>query len=383
LPTLRADNKERHERLLEAPVWDMVVVDEAHHLNVEKGANRTLGFDLLDKLQLAGKVDSCVLFSGTPHRGKNYGFWSLMSLVGREVFGLKRDETEMLAALPHYLIRNAKQKATDMQGKPLFQPLRQFLETFSYTPPKEAFYRLMSEFIMAGKAYASSLTSTEGGQVMLVLIALQKLASSSIAAVLAALKTRQNRLGLEASRSRAELDLPSAGGEDEMEQALDAWARNAKRARLQLMDDQGAHLDELIRSGEKVAQETRVHKVIEVIKRRFPDEPVLLFTEYKRTQALAIEALMAVFGQESVGFMNGDDRLENVTLPSGRVTQLNSRREDTCDAFNAGQIRFLVSTEAGGEGIDLQQRCSALIHVDLPWCKVITAHATVADNADL
>jgi superfamily II DNA/RNA helicase len=25
-----------------------------------------------------------------------------------------------------------------------------------------------------------------------------------------------------------------------------------------------------------------------------------------------------------------------------------------CDAFNAGRIRFLVSTEAGGEGIDLQ-----------------------------
>jgi SNF2 family DNA or RNA helicase len=38
-----------------------------------------------------------------------------------------------------------------------------------------------------------------------------------------------------------------------------------------------------------------------------------------------------------------------------------------CDAFNAGRIRFLVSTEAGGEGIDLQERCSALIHVDLPW----------------
>ncbi|MBK6436708.1 MAG: hypothetical protein IPF83_13240 [Rhodanobacteraceae bacterium] len=41
--------------------------------------------------------------------------------------------------------------------------------------------------------------------------------------------------------------------------------------------------------------------------------------------------------------------------------------EDMCDAFSAGRIRFLVSTEAGGEGIDLRERCSALIHVDLPW----------------
>jgi hypothetical protein len=65
--------------------------------------------------------------------------------------------------------------------------------------------------------------------------------------------------------------------------------------------------------------------------------------------------------------MNGDDRLEGIRLPDGRLTQLAGRREDVCDAFNAGRIRFLVSTEAGGEGIDLQERCSALIHVDLPW----------------
>lgn len=367
LPTLRADNKGRHERLLDAPAWDMVIVDEAHHLNVDEGANRTLGFDLLDKLQLAGKVESCVLFSGTPHRGKSHGFWSLMSLVDRDVFGPRKNEADMLSALPRYLIRNAKQKATDMQGKRLFQPLHQYPETFTYTPPEEAFYRLMSDFIMAGKAYASSLTRTEGGQVMLVLIALQKLASSSIAAVLAALKTRQSRLNQEASRSRAELELPSAVDDDETQRALEAWARDAKRARLQLMEDEERHLEDLILAGEQVTAETRVHKVIEVIKSRFADEPVLLFTEYKRTQALMIAALMAEFGQDSVGFMNGDDRLENVALPDGRVVQLNRRREDTCDAFNAGRIRFLVSTEAGGEGIDLQQRCSALIHVDLPW----------------
>lgn len=367
LPTLRADNKGRHDRLFDAPAWDMVIVDEAHHLNVEEGANRTLGFDLVEKLQLAGKVESCVLFSGTPHRGKNFGFWSLMSLVDREVFGPKRNEAAMLNALPRYLIRNAKQKATDMKGNRLFKPIQQFPETFSYAPPEDAFYRLMSEFIVAGKAYASSLNKTEGGQVMLVLIALQKLASSSIAAVLSALKTRQGRLSWEASRSRAELDMPSEAGDDEMQKALETWARDAKRAQLQLMEDEGRYLDDLIQSGELVTEETRVHRVVEVIKQRFSGESVLLFTEYKRTQALVIASLMAEFGQGSVGFMNGDNRLDNVLLPNGRLTQLASRREDTCDAFNAGRIRFLVSTEAGGEGIDLQVNCSALIHVDLPW----------------
>ncbi|KXV15494.1 helicase SNF2 [Caballeronia megalochromosomata] len=367
LPTLRADNKGRHERLLEAPAWDMVIVDEAHHLNVDDSAKRTLGFDLLDKLQLAGKVESCVLFSGTPHRGKSYGFWSLMSLVDRDVFGPKRDEAAMLAALPRYLIRNAKQKATDMHGERLFKPVEQHPETFRYTPAEEAFYKLMSEFIMEGRAYASSLNRSEGGQVMLVLIALQKLASSSIAAVLAALDTRRKRLRQEAIRSRSELDLESETDDDDIRKALDAWMRDDRRARLQLMEDEGRYLDDLIEAGQQVTEETRVRKVIEVIRERFNGEPVLLFTEYKQTQSLIVSALMAGFGQGSVGFLNGDDRLDGVLLPDGRRTPLPSRRDDTCDAFNAGRIRFLVSTEAGGEGIDLQHRCSALIHVDLPW----------------
>ncbi|MGF6858473.1 DEAD/DEAH box helicase [Paraburkholderia sp. CI3] len=367
LPTMRADNRGRHERLLEAPAWDMVIVDEAHHLNVDDSGKRTLGFELLEKLQLAAKVESCVLFSGTPHRGKNRGFWSLMSLVDREVFGPSRDEAAMLAALPRYLIRNAKQKATDMHGERLFKPVEQYPETFRYTPAEEAFYKLMSEFIMEGRAYASSLNRTEGGRVMLVLIALQKLASSSIAAVLAALETRQKRLRNEAIRSRNELDLQPETEGDETFDALEAWVRETKRAQLQLMEDEGRYLDDLIAAGRLVREETRVRKVIEVIRRRFDGESVLLFTEYKQTQAQVVSALMAEFGQNTVGILNGEDRLAQVTLPDGRTTALQSRRDDTCEAFNKGRIRFLVSTEAGGEGIDLQERCSALIHVDLPW----------------
>lgn len=367
LPTLRANNKERRERLLDAPAWDMLIVDEAHHLNVEEDGERTLGFDLVEKLQAAGKIESCILFSGTPHRGKSFGFWSLMSLVDKDVFGPKQNEAMMLQALPRFLIRNAKQKATDMKGARLFQPIRQFPETFNYTPAEEAFYRLMSEFIVAGKAYASSLNRAEGGQVILVLIALQKLASSSVAAVLAALKTRMARLGLQAKISREELDMPLGEGDDEVQMALDVWMRQAARAKLQLMEDEARHLGDLIAAGEKVTEETRVHRVIDVIETRFPDESVLLFTEYKRTQALVVTGLMARFGSNSVGFINGDNRLEDVAHPDGRMASLSLRREDACDAFNAGRIRFLVSTEAGGEGIDLQQRCSAVIHVDLPW----------------
>jgi hypothetical protein len=46
---------------------------------------------------------------------------------------------------------------------------------------------------------------------------------------------------------------------------------------------------------------------------------------------------------------------------------LREARAAAAAKFNDGGVRFLVSTEAGGEGIDLQHRCHSLIHVDLPW----------------
>lgn len=374
LPTLRADKHGRHDRLLDAPVWDMVIVDEAHHLNVEENSPKTLGFELVQKMERAGKIVSCVLFTATPHRGKDHGFWSLMSLLDAKVFGPNQNEGVMLHALPHFLIRNAKQRATDMQGQFLFKPVQQYPEIFYYTSAEESFYRLMSEFIVTGKAYASSLNKKEGGQVILVLIALQKLASSSVAAVVSALHNRQKRLRGLVDQSRAEL-IQDAIAEndtnaDEKDDTLDAlrkWLKNEANERLRLMENEGEYLDELVHLGQKITQETRVMRVLEIIQQRFPNDPVLLFTEYKRTQALVVAELMAKFGQQSVGFINGDNRLDDVRMPDGRIASLSRRREDACDAFNSGRLRFLVSTEAGGEGIDLQERCNALIHVDLPW----------------
>lgn len=368
LPTLRADSNGRHERLLDAPGWDMVIVDEAHHLNAEENGSKTLGLQLMEKMEELGKINSCILFTGTPHRGKDYGFWSLMSILDKTKFGPRKSTDLMLEVLPNFLIRNAKQKATDMDGKRLFQPIRQYPETFSYSPEETEFYQLLSSFILAGKAYASGLSKSQGGQVVLVLIALQKLASSSIAAVSSALETRQSRMTGLANQYRTEIetdfDDPSA---NELDRAIQEWSREDRRGKILLVEDEARYLNELIISAKAVKFETRVNRVVEIIESRFPDQQVLLFTEYKRTQALVASALTKRFGMQNVGFINGDNRLDGLVMPDGQVVSRNAQREDTCDAFNEGRIRFLISTEAGGEGIDLQERCNALIHVDLPW----------------
>lgn len=368
LPTMRLDRNDRHERLLDAPGWDMVIVDEAHHLHADEGTGKTLGFQLIEKMERLGKISSCVLFTATPHRGKDFGFWSLMSLVDADSFGPNKPHTRMLEKLPDRLIRNSKQKVVDMEGKRLFRPLLQFPETFQYSAEESEFYRMMTTFVASGKAYASTLSSQGRGQVMLVLIALQKLASSSVAAVRGALRTRLNRIRDSAACLRLDInDFISPGEITEDQDALKRWMEAERKQSLKLMDDEILHLEKLLVAAEKVMVESRVERILEIIERRFKEKSVLLFTEYKATQALIFSALMQRYGVRSVGFINGDGRLHAVTYPDGQVTSPSMAREDVAEKFNSGQIRFLISTEAGGEGIDLQHRCHCLIHVDLPW----------------
>jgi len=62
-----------------------------------------------------------------------------------------------------------------------------------------------------------------------------------------------------------------------------------------------------------------------------------------------------------------DGYIEGVVNAQGGASKLTEDRRRAAERFNRGEVRFLVSTEAAGEGVDLQQSCSALIHVDLPW----------------
>jgi len=80
-----------------------------------------------------------------------------------------------------------------------------------------------------------------------------------------------------------------------------------------------------------------------------------------------MSALMKKFGDNCVTFINGDHRVEGVTGTDGIAKAISLDRVSAAESFNQGEVRYLVSTEAAGEGIDLQESCCSLIHVDLPW----------------
>ena len=373
LHTLRLDNPERRKRLLQAEPWDLVIVDEAHHLNADEQTGPTLGYKLVQELLQARRVRGMVFFSGTPHRGKPFGFFSLLGLLLPDEFGPKLPLADQLRKLPAVMIRNNKQNVTDLRGEPLFQELDVQSRTYSYSDAEERFYNKLTEFIVTGKAYASHLGGRDGRAVMLVLISLQKLASSSVAAILRALRGRLSRIS-EASKTLREMQRKEAAFKEQEEAEssgdLDEVSRldeTMAEIELRLMADEQEWLERLIESAEAVQIETKISSIISEVRGYDPGSSVLFFTEYKATQSRLMSALIAEYGENSVAFINGDGEAREVIASDGRPKTIRSRRTETADRFNRGEVRFLVSTEAAGEGIDLQGSCHTLIHVDLPW----------------
>ena len=208
---------------------------------------------------------------------------------------------------------------------------------------------------------------------MLVLIALQKLASSSVSAVRSALQKRLEKLQAIFSDARRR-----AGDSRNATTSLETYADDldsynivvedeVSKLSLELMENECDRLRELIAAADTVVTETKIQAIIHTIRDLPPDESVLFFTEYKITQALLLSALWREFGEQCATFINGDDALVDVLTPNGSRRTLRVARETSKDQFNSGEVRFLISTEAAGEGVDLQEKCSRLIHVDLPW----------------
>ncbi len=379
LQTLRDDRNNRHQRLFEAEPWDLLIVDEAHHLNADEDAGATLGYRLIDGLVRENLTRSRIFFTGTPHRGKDYGFLALLRLLRPDRFSPNSPILEQLHHLREVIIRNNKQNVTDMDGKKIFKPLNVFSETYSYTEEEATFYNLLTEFIASGRAYASSLSSTDQRAVMLVLISMQKLASSSIAAIRRALAGRLARLrqagqDIQVAQQRQHMirEILDSADESNVSSLTDELQRQEEviaelASALPLMEDEIPQLEILVNTADAVKEETKITKILQVVNSQYADRSVLFFTEYKATQALLMSELIKKCGDDCVTFINGDNRIEDVIGADGQKRAISSDRTVAADMFNEGKVRFLISTEAAGEGIDLQESCHSLIHVDLPW----------------
>lgn len=350
--TLRMRKEDRLKRLFETKPFDVVLVDEAHHFNVQND-DRTLALRLLSNLNKNGLVRSLLLFTGTPHRGFDEGFVGLLSQLNPKEFRGKKIEDHQLPLLKDYVIRNNKALVTDRFGDKLFRdPVHNHTE-YSLTQDEQSFTDELTRFIAAGVAFSS--LSGSRSSVMLILLAILKLATSSTYAVKCALRnriTRLKKLAVEDDQSIGTDDIePFYVGEDDV-----------VKSSIQIVENEIEVLELLVAKADSVSVETKLQTIVELLQGDLRDKSVLLFTEYKTTQAKLISLLRQYRSHHEIGFINGDGRL---ILPDG--TRIESDRYDAARAFNDGSIKILIATEAGGEGIDLHEKAYHLIHIDLPW----------------
>lgn len=126
--------------------------------------------------------------------------------------------------------------------------------------------------------------------------------------------------------------------------AMISLEKMLKKAQSQARQEQLAHLIEL---GGQIPSYTKIAKVLELIDQI--DGKCIIFTEYRATQDFIMYSLKKR-GITAVPFRGGFKR---------------GKKDWMKDLFEKN-VRVLVATESGGEGINLQF-CNYMINYDLPW----------------
>lgn len=342
------------EKLLRAEPWDLVIFDEAHRLSRRQYGMK---YDASNRFQLANflraKTKAMVLLTATPHQGKPDKFQSLLMLLNPD----RKDEIETLALNPEILsemiIRNNKSDVTDLEGNFIFKGKTTKAIRVTHDKALKDFDCSLQSYLRKGYQTASEMGQA-GNAIGFVMTVYRKLAASSAKAINQALHNRKLRLFEESQ---------SANVDDELLVQDERYSGEAEEQHLkttqgkEFFDGELEQLDILIAESEQVLiTDPKLKEFKEVlipsILANNKSEKVLIFTEYRSTQEYLKTALEEYYGDGCVNLINGSMKHQ-------------VRREAIRNFEDVGQ--FLISTEAGGEGINLQDKCHIMINYDLPW----------------
>lgn len=370
LEQLNTYNRERFEDLISAS-WDLVIIDEAHRMggSTEQVARYKLG------AALAEASPYLLLLSATPHQGKTDQFMRLMQLLDREAFpdegSVSRDRVRP------FVIRTEKRLSINAEGQPLFKPRVTRLHAVAWQArhgSQQRLYEAVTDYVRHGYNQAMAAKQRHIGFLMILM---QRLVTSSTAAIRTTLEKRQALL--DAPQPQANLLLgpsldPAPAGPawrlskfvpDEFVEntSQDEWADLDGQSQVDLaMQSSGWELEksevemllELARETEAAGTDAKAEALLELIYKLQQEEgdpalKVLIFTEFVPTQAMLAEFLSS--RGFSVATLNGSMDLEART----RAQQVFSK-----------DVRVLISTDAGGEGLNLQF-CHVIVNFDMPW----------------
>jgi superfamily II DNA or RNA helicase len=354
------------DRVVNSGPWDVLIVDECHHLSDwdPSGGKPNQSFRLVSQLLKAQPAEGrLILMSGTPHQGSEARFRNMLRLLS--------DDGKDISSAAGRVIFRTKDRVRDWRGAPLF-PARdvrppivvQLGERYEQWYERVALLydatglngvRLRAAGWAKGQALQWAASSVQAGLGFLVRLGMRRLGWSleneSLSAALTLLRPYRGGkpdepLPMLFDRIRKQIGnhvLPEEGEVDEEEWEEEPWRPDPQLLAELLREGIG-----LIRSG---AAQTKWETLCNLID-RFNDEKVVLFAQPVETVTVVAEYLAKRYGVKPaliIGSQTDDERTAQVS------------RFQSDDG-----PRFLVSSKAGGEGLNMQ-RARHLIHLDVPW----------------
>lgn len=395
----------RIRRLLDAPRWDLVVFDEAHHLTAYRvggKVRKTENYKLAEALKDHSR--DLMLLSATPHQGNHFQFWMLIQLLNPTLFRSPEEMIENRHRLNTVMFRRTKADACQPDGSPLFARRWVHTESFLMNQEERLFYEKLREYLEDGFNLARR-QGNQGRALGFLMAIFQKIAASSFAAVRRTLKRRllmltiheallrdkeldidgrelltqearaliheefslsQDNIGRsEAERILADLKyrLVKKLDEEVLEMASDAYAtefsamhaEEAVSAAVDLrLPEERLRIRELLKSF-PLQRETKIQKLLDglgTLWRQNPNEKIVIFATYLGTVDLIAQEIGQIFPGQGVVVLRGGDHGAKL------AAERRFRQKDG--------PRVLVCTAAGREGINLQF-AHILFNFDLPW----------------
>ncbi len=310
IASLDTAKRKPHRNMVVEPAYDMIIVDEAHHLKNQK----TRAYQLVSQL----KKKYMLLLTATPVENNLEELFNLITLLQpgqlETVSSFKRkyitrgdplkpkNTGELKRLMREVMVRNRRSETGAIKtGR------RAEVVEVTLSPEEAAFYRRLTTFVRGH--YRAGESKMSGGVNQFVLKTLQREVGSSIEAVLPTLE-----------KMAAEASNPAP-----LRRLADALAGQARL----------------------VPRRAKAEVLLQLLE-RMPDK-VVVFTCFRNTLHL-LNHLLQREGFKTAILHGGMRRAE---------------KEEQVRAF-AGDARILVSTEIGSEGRNLQF-CNVIVNYDLPW----------------
>jgi superfamily II DNA or RNA helicase len=354
--------------------FDILVVDEAHNVAPAMTARYAVESQRTALIRrIAPHFEHRIFLSATPHNGYQESFTSLLELLDDQRFARSAMPEEK--QLQRVMVRRLKTDLVDADGKPIYP--KRIIEPLpvAYTQEERDAHTLLRRYMESRSASAAG-SKTEFGSAFVLNLLKKRLFSSPRAFALTLEKHRESLRGNSKRAKSNDLDdrilrkaigkLDEDADDDSREEAITEVVEEAGAVSVSLTDEQRSFLDSLTTwaNSAKSRPDSKASAILAWLDEhirpggKWSDERVILFTEYRATHSWLYEILTQHgYGAERLmelhGSLDPDER--------ARVTA----------AFQASpaesKVRILLATDAASEGIDLQNHCRYLIHVEIPW----------------